>query len=334
MSDRWPGIRSTAIIGAGIAGMSAARKLLEHGHEVTVFEKSRGPGGRAARRRFEGFEFDHGAQYLTAQEQHFRDRVEAWQRAGVVAEWTGRIVSLGGRRDRATPIRYVGVPGMSSLARYLGRGVEIHYGHRVDSIARGIPGWTLHFGGGRTAGPFDNLLLTTPPSQASELLSTVTPTLAERCTAVRMLPCWATMLAFQDTVAVDFDAAFIETTGPIRWLARNSSKRDRPAGEAWVIHARSDWTTEHLERSEDEVIDCMIGAFEELVGSRAQPLVSMAHRWRYALVEHPLGEPSLYDNELRIGAAGDWCLGARIECAFQSGLSAAARILGDKPIPG
>lgn len=35
-----------AIIGAGIAGITAARTLAKAGHHVHVFEKSRGAGGR------------------------------------------------------------------------------------------------------------------------------------------------------------------------------------------------------------------------------------------------------------------------------------------------
>ena len=35
-----------AIIGAGIAGLSAARALHKAGHTVHLFDKSRGSGGR------------------------------------------------------------------------------------------------------------------------------------------------------------------------------------------------------------------------------------------------------------------------------------------------
>ncbi len=38
---------STAIVGAGWAGMAAAVRLVEHGHDVTVFEAARTLGGRA-----------------------------------------------------------------------------------------------------------------------------------------------------------------------------------------------------------------------------------------------------------------------------------------------
>ena len=70
-----------AIIGAGMAGLTCATRLSAAGHEVSVFDKGRGPGGRMASRRVEHggetFRFDHGAQYFTAREMAFQTQVRA-----------------------------------------------------------------------------------------------------------------------------------------------------------------------------------------------------------------------------------------------------------------
>ena len=52
-----------AVIGAGIAGLACARELARADAKVTVFEKSRGLGGRLGTRRQGNFAFDHGAQF-------------------------------------------------------------------------------------------------------------------------------------------------------------------------------------------------------------------------------------------------------------------------------
>ncbi len=56
---------------------------------------------------------------------------------------------------------------------------------------------------------------------------------------------------------------------------------------------------------------------------------AQAHRWRFAKVETALEKPCLFDPDLRLGAAGDWCLGPRIEAAHDSGLALANAILSD-----
>ena len=40
--------QSIAVIGAGLAGTTLTERLLEVGYQVTVYEKSRGTGGRQA----------------------------------------------------------------------------------------------------------------------------------------------------------------------------------------------------------------------------------------------------------------------------------------------
>ena len=47
-------LERVAVVGAGIAGLAAARRLAAAGVEVTVFDKARRPGGRLATRRAEG----------------------------------------------------------------------------------------------------------------------------------------------------------------------------------------------------------------------------------------------------------------------------------------
>ncbi len=53
-----------AVIGAGVAGLACAVELAAAGHEVAVFEKARGAGGRTSSRRTDHGTFDHGCPVL------------------------------------------------------------------------------------------------------------------------------------------------------------------------------------------------------------------------------------------------------------------------------
>jgi len=56
---------NVVIVGAGLAGLSAAMRLAGAGRNVTVVEREPGPGGRAGRISDRGFEFDNGPTVLT-----------------------------------------------------------------------------------------------------------------------------------------------------------------------------------------------------------------------------------------------------------------------------
>ena len=76
-----------AIIGAGIAGLSAANALHKAGHAIQLFDKSRGSGGRMSSKRSDVGVLDLGAQYFNARDRRFVDEVQQWQAKGWAVEW-------------------------------------------------------------------------------------------------------------------------------------------------------------------------------------------------------------------------------------------------------
>ncbi len=56
------------VVGAGLAGLSAALRLVGTGRQVTVLERAGGPGGRAGRLSLDGYEFDTGPTVFTMPE--------------------------------------------------------------------------------------------------------------------------------------------------------------------------------------------------------------------------------------------------------------------------
>ena len=123
-------MKRIAVIGAGLAGLVVARELAKEA-EVTVFEKSRGVGGRMATRYVDGFEFDHGAQFFTARSRGFQAFLEPLVDAGVVAHWGARFAEIRGNRvsklrdwDQTFP-HYVGTPRMNEIGKYLADGLDV-----------------------------------------------------------------------------------------------------------------------------------------------------------------------------------------------------------------
>lgn len=320
-----------AVVGAGIAGLAAARRLHAHGLSVRVFEKSRGLGGRAATRRSGRLAFDHGAQYFTVREPELAEAIEPLLQRGRIARWEPRIVRItatGERRTAGEAERFVGVPGMSMVGRALAGEVVAARGTRIVSLSLDRSGrWRLGSAEGRELGPFSAVVVTCPSPQAADLLTGVSPDLASACRAVEMQPCWSVMAAFDEPLDLDLDAAFVEDEA-LAWAAREASKPERvEVPECWTLHAGPAWSAARLEETARRVGRDLLDRFFELVGAPPRsPVELWAHRWRFARSREPRDGDPLVDVDARLGVAGDWTRGDRLEGAFMSGLETADAI--------
>jgi predicted NAD/FAD-dependent oxidoreductase len=296
-----------AIVGAGVAGLAAARVLAGQGFDVTLFDKSRGVGGRMATRRADGLQFDHGAQYFTARGERFRAQAELWALDGRAAEWA--------------PGWFVGTAAMTAPARALAEGLAVTQGRTVSALRRGPDGWSLSGrgpDGDALDGPFAAVVLATPAPQAVPIAASAGLGWPGMQSA-RYAPCWALLLAFDAPIGLAA-ASLRPDDDVLAWIARDSTKPGRPLGaETLVAHATPAWSRAHLEDAPETVQAALLARVRQLTGLGATPRYAAAHRWRYALVDRPAGEPFLWDSGARVGACGDWCIGPRIEAAFDSG---------------
>jgi renalase len=324
-----------AIVGAGIAGLSAARAVVDRGNSVTVFERSRIAGGRVGTRIANAIElprglsgevaFDHGAQYFTVRDQRFSELAAEWERDKIISKWAGRIVSFDGEgwedvspsaratEDRDQTRRYVGTPGMSAIATALAAGIDIEYESNIDALEPLLK-------------EFDRAIVAVPADQARPLVADI-PALASKIAAIEMQPNWTVMAAFEERVAARFDAAFVHGS-PLGWIARNTSKPKRNWKiDCWVLQASSVWSRAHRDDRSDDVGSFLMEAFNDLIAAGLpKAFYASVHRWKYAVADPPLAIGAIHDEPSRITLCGDWCKGSRIEDAFLSGLDAADRL--------
>jgi renalase len=316
-----------AVVGAGPAGLMAARSMHAAGASVVVFDKGRRPGGRANTREHDTYRFDHGAQFFTVRDPRIHSFLHTWIERGLVAEWKGTFLHIdeeGARPARAAE-RYVALPGMVNLALHLSDGLDVRTGIRIEAVHREGGFWHLCDADGIEQGVFDRVVVAVPAPQAAPLLSAA-PRLQAITERVVMDPCWAGMLVFASPPPLPFDGAFIEDP-VLAWVAHDSGKPGRPASRSWVLHATREWTREHDSMNRSDVPAALAGALERRFGTLPEVIFSRAHRWGFAqAASEPVG--MLHDAASHIGVCGDWCRGGRLEGALLSGLEIGDRMMG------
>jgi renalase len=184
-----------AIIGAGMAGITAARTLAQAGWQVSVFEKSRGVSGRMSTRQSDFGSFDHGAQYFTVRDERFRQLMQ-WALASapeIARPWGANAVRVldpqGRTLEAALPARephWVAQPGMNALVQHFAQPLmqarRIHLNTQVshlsiDRSTQKTGRWLLTSHNPQDShadetqhGAFDAVLLAIPSVQAQALL--------------------------------------------------------------------------------------------------------------------------------------------------------------------
>ena len=323
---------NVAVVGAGLAGLVAARTISDHGHAVTIFEAKEKPGGRLESIRHAEFAFDSGAQYFTVRDERFRRYVFSWQTDEIVEPWQGRIavVRNGNIVPKADPQeRWVGVPNQLAIAEHLARSMNIVYGTGVAEVNRKSRGWQLTAGDCTNLGTFDVALIATTAPSAAALLSEA-PAVRGQIEQIRMSPCLSVLAAFSKPLDLTFDGAFIHES-PLSWVARNNSKPGRPSIECWVLHASAQWSAEHEQTEASARRQLLLEAFFQAVSlPPVEPALVDSHYWPDAAAQNPMNVGCLWDHDLRLAVCGDWCQMSRVEGAFLSGMAAAGRVLALK----
>jgi predicted NAD/FAD-dependent oxidoreductase len=301
----------------------AARELQAAGLKVLVLDKGRGPGGRMATRRIEGFTFDHGAQFMTARSPRFLKAIQSWETSGVVKTW---FHSLGGRADGHP--RWRGIPAMNALPKHLAQGLSLMQETKAVSLSASNGRWLI----GTDTGEFISaakVLLTAPIPQSLDLIDAgglqVEPDLRQRLSAIEYERCLAVLAILKKPSLLPAPGAIAPVDEAISWIADNQLKgvSDHPCV---TIHATPAFSLRHWDSDRQTSGWRLLEAAKRWVGE--MPVSFQIHGWRFSKPQSVAPQAcAIVSHQPLLVLAGDAFSGPKVEGAALSGWAAAERIL-------
>ncbi|MBI5648130.1 MAG: FAD-dependent oxidoreductase [Ignavibacteriae bacterium] len=308
------------VVGAGIAGLTAATLLHERGLAVLIADKARGVGGRMSTRRLGGAIFDHGAQVLSATGSEFSTALRAWSRLGLLDEW------FTDTREDVTCWR--GVPAMTAVPKHLAEHLDLLLETKVVALHNAAGGWSAETADGRSLHA-KAVLLTTPVPQALELLAagTCDVSAADRAAldAVRYECCIAVMAVLRDVSRIPAPGFLVPDRCPVSWIADNQQKgiSDVPG---ITVHATPEFSRDCWGEDRREIGRALLEHCAPWIGSESEEF--QVHGWLYSKPTHfSDGAFRVLHTSPPLLIAGDAFGGPHVEGAAFSGRSAAGALV-------
>lgn len=296
----------TIIIGAGMAGLSAARTLTQQGHEVTVLDKGRGVGGRMSTKTIENAKSDHGTQYFSVKTPEFQALISELQAGDIIAEWHLA------QRDN---VRYVGAKGMNTIPKKLASTLNVLVNEKVVLIENNSV--TTESG---SVYEFDKLIITIPIPQVIELFQNSKIDFSENDKMVFEMieyqPCIAVMAILKEPTEIISGGIILENQS-VAWIADNFQKGITETPTV-TIHASSAYSAKRFNDDLQEVAKNMLSSINQYI--KPENIVSIqTHRWKFSNATKRYSEPFYQIENKNIYLGGDGFGIGNVEGAFLSG---------------
>jgi renalase len=339
---------SIVIIGAGSSGLAAAHTLLDAGHTVTLFEKSRGVGGRAATRARAGFIYDYGANYikpgaptsieLITKRFYTPDLIDIQKPV-----WTfdgSQHIQEGDPTQNAEP-KWSYRRGLTTLSQLMAKGLNIHLSTHVARIQQQANTWILYNDIGEVMGTFDRVLITIPANQAipliqaSEFQQDLSTTICAHLAEAHYNSLISVLFGYTPRPKIRPYYALVNTdrAHAISWLSWEHEKNpERAPADAGLLMAQMapQYSQEHWQTPDEEIYRDVAPRIASLIDEALPtPFFTDIQRWRYALPTHKADADALNAITLPSGLAfcGDGFVGGRVHLALEHGMKVAHQLI-------
>jgi predicted NAD/FAD-dependent oxidoreductase len=319
-----------AIVGAGLAGLAAARALHAGGHDVRVFERAAGVGGRCSTRILEGFPIDTGATSIAPRGRSLEQAMlrelntDGLHRVLLpIYTHTGLRVSPGDA-SRAKIDRYAYEQGNQRLPELLAEGLDVCFESNIEGIAMRDDDFVV------ANDVFDAVILTQPAVEAHAMLQQLG--VSRPLGLCKYRRCLAVSLVYKEELEPLHYHALIdpEQRHPLTWLSLESQKvpNRNKGGTALMAQLGPQFSDDYFEADEGGIIGATVEYVEKLYSAAlSTPIAFDLMRWTYSQPENVAMFDSVNRPGSRLLVAGDGLLGGRTEYAFETGMRAARQLM-------
>jgi len=308
------------VIGSGISGATIAN-LLNKKFQVNLYDKGRGPGGRASFKRVKGqIGFDHGTQYFSPKTIEFKKFVNRLIKIKILKKWSGNHIFLNSKKkENKKHIKIIGKKGNNDICKFLLKKVKCFYQSEVKKIYYKNKLWCLLFTDGKIR-TYKGVILTCPFPQLKKLSEKfINNTFIKR--KLKMDANITVMIAIKKNKKSP--SSFLFDDPVLGWAGNeNTKKRFKSKYDLWTLQSTFKWANKNIDKNKKNLkknSKILIDKFFKLTKiKKTKVIYSINHGWKYSSNSKPLKIRSYWDPQKKIGVCADWFIGPRLESGWIS----------------
>ena len=283
--------------------MDVIYRLLDtDGHNVTLFEKSRGVGGRCSTRYINDKLIDHGTPYFHSTNNEFIEFCGSKVEENILV-----------KKEKY----YYPTNGINKLCSSMIHEDDLIKNTKIKSCEFINEKWTLIDENNIIYKNFDKLILTIPAPQILQMDIKLIDKIVDKLECVKYNSI-ATLLLYSYTLANIMNPILINNKN-FKKIVNNSSKYSYDNFSSYVIHLSEELTNGQNFQSKDEVLEFVKKRVYIDTGINLEDDFHIQpHFWKYAFVSKSINDDFIYDKKNCIGICGDYFNGEDLEGSYMS----------------
>ncbi len=290
-----------AIIGAGFSGCNLYDNLKLQFEDITIFEKSRGVGGRLSTKYIDDKFIDHGTPFLIPITEDLKSFCSDLVKNKVIKN----------RYDEFLPIN-----GMNKICKFLINEENLKTNTKIIEAKFIDNKWNLVDENNNNYTGFDKLFLTIPATQILEMNIDLEENIKNELEKIKYDSVFSLILYTNANLKLDENLVYENSC--VENIINNSKKYLYKDFSSYVIHSSRKFANEVNTKTKEEILEIFLNSFDEKTKEHLKTFNLIPHLWKFAFVKNSL-DMSYYLNESKtLGICGDYFNFSNVEASLTS----------------
>lgn len=290
-----------AIIGAGFSGCNLYDNLKLRFDNITIFEKSRGVGGRLSTKYIEDKFVDFGTPFIIPITNDLKEFCSDLEKHSVIKS----------RYDEFLPIN-----GINKICKFLIDEKDLKINTKIIKIEFIDNKWNLYDENCKKYEAFDKLFLTIPATQILQLDINLEENIKNQLSQIKYDSIFSLILYKNENLKLDENRVYENIN--VEMIIDNSKKYRYKDFSSYVIHSTKEFANKHNEKSKEEICEFFLNSFSQELKEELNSFKIIPHLWKYAFVKNSLDIPYFINKEKNLGICGDYFNYSNLEAALLS----------------